>query len=84
LNARFENVSVESALEEITRVAGVTFNYNGSRVLALHKRVTLDAQRMTVRAALNSILRDTGLRARLCRDGGILITGPTAKPLPHP
>jgi hypothetical protein len=57
-------------------MAGVGLNYDGSRVLALRKRVTLDARGMTVRTVLDSVLHNTGLRARLCSGGGILIAGP--------
>jgi TonB-linked SusC/RagA family outer membrane protein len=67
-----EGATVEEALEDISARSGLNLVY-GSGKVAVGKRITVDAEQLTAREALEAVLEGTGLRLQVLSGGQLVV-----------
>lgn len=72
ITVELKDVTLERALTEIARQAGMRLVYNDA-VVSLKRKTSVQIQDVPLTSALGSALRGTGLEATLAHDGGTIV-----------
>ncbi len=77
----FTGTRLDDALKTIAREGSIALSY-GSRVVPVERRVSYDGQMVSVREALDGVLRGTGIEVRVVGEQVILAKGSDPNPDP--
>lgn len=83
ISVRFQDVSLQHALEQISKKAGLNLVY-GSETVAVGTVIDMEEERITAQEALRHVLTETGLRLRAFSETRVVIEERTSSPAVDP
>jgi len=61
VTVKFQNVSLDQALERISKASGVHFSYSDD-LISLNKKVTINAVQKPLKSILDELLKETNIK----------------------